>query len=71
MTINRAGTALSMDYYWYKGQRFEVIAPKRGFIGRWTWIAYLETGKTLTGRTFRKTAAIKQAERAIKAGLNQ
>jgi hypothetical protein len=60
-----------MDWNWYKGQRYEVRAPKWRMIGRWTWIAYFETGKTLTGKTFRKSAAIEKAERAIKSSLKQ
>jgi hypothetical protein len=53
---------------WYKGQKYELLAPGSR-IGRWTWLAHLSTGQTLTGKAFRKTTAIKNAKRAIKLAL--
>jgi hypothetical protein len=53
---------------WYKGQKYELLAPG-GRIGRWTWLAQLSTGHTLTGKAFRKTTAIKNAKQAIKLAL--
>jgi hypothetical protein len=59
----------SMNSSWYKGQKYEVLAPRWRLIGRWTWVAYLENGKSFTGKTFRQAAAVARAERAIRKGL--
>lgn len=60
-----------MDCNWYKGQKYEVLAPRRRLIGRWTWTAYLENGKSLTGKTFREVSAVARAERAIRNALRE
>lgn len=54
---------------WYKGQRYELLTPGSR-IGRWTWLVHLSTGQKLTGKAFRKSAAIKHAKRAIKIALS-
>ena len=71
IAVPKHAVTQSMNCSWYRGQKYEVLAPRWRLLGRWTWTAYLENGNSLTGKTFREVAAVARAERAIRTALRK
>jgi hypothetical protein len=59
-----------VTWCWYKGQKYELIVPRR-FFGRWTWIAHFDGAPSVSGKAFRKRTAIEKAKRAIKKTIRE